>query len=236
LGSSTEDAVRPFATLIGVLFLSIGMSATGSEVSSLFRGGDGEVSNVLLLAPAMSKSEDEVCVDLMTVRDIKHENVLSVTFTQTAEDRLELWQTHVGDDLPAQAGIVTIGEQTRSASTSRNSPSKTPGPITIDTVSDPADLTGLGISLTNYLSEWSQNSNQTVVCFHSLTPLLQYADLQRVFRFLHVLTGRIDSSDAIAHYHMDPGAHDEQTRNTLIQLFDATIELDADGNRSITHR
>lgn len=212
------------------------MSATGTQIGTLFCGGDGDASNVLLLAPALSESEDEACIDLLTIRDISHENVLSVTFTQTAQDRLELWETHVGEDLPAQAGIISVGEHTRSTSTSRTSPSQTPGAITIDAVSDPADLTGLGISLTNYLSEWSENGNQTVVCFHSLTPLLQYADLQRVFRFLHVLTGRIDSSDAVAHYHMDPNAHDEQTRNTLEQLFDATIELDADGNRSITHR
>jgi len=216
------------------------MAVIGTDVGTLFHGsdsdGDEDASNVLLLAPALSDSEDEACIDLLTIADISHENVLSVTFTQTAQDRLELWHTHVGDDLPAQAGIITVGEQTRSTSASRSSPSRTPGPITIDVVSEPADLTGLGISLTNYLSEWAENNNQTVVCFHSLTPLLQYADLQRVFRFLHVLTGRIASSDAVAHYHMDPSAHDEQTRQTLVQLFDATIELDADGTRSITHR
>jgi hypothetical protein len=214
------------------------MAVTGTDVGTLFHGsgGDGDTSNVLLLAPALSDSEDEACIDLLTIADISQENLLSVTFTQTAQDRLELWHTHAGDDLPAQAGIITVGEQTRSTSASRSSPSQTPGPITIDAVSDPADLTGLGISLTNYLSEWAENNNQTVVCFHSLTPLLQYADLQRVFRFLHVLTGRIASSDAVAHYHMDPTAHDEQTRQTLVQLFDATIELDADGTRSITHR
>nr|WP_236045084.1 hypothetical protein [Halomicroarcula nitratireducens] len=129
------------------------MSVTGTDVGTLFRRGDGDASNVLLLAPALSESEDEACIDLLTIRDIAHENVLSVTVTQTAQDRLELWETHVGEALPAQAGIISVGEQTRSTSTSRISPSQTPGRIAIDAVSDPADLTGLGISLTNYLSE-----------------------------------------------------------------------------------
>ena len=214
------------------------MSVTGTDVGALFRDvdGEGDASNVLLLAPSLSAAENEVCIDLLTLSDIDHENVLSVTFTQTAQDRLELWETHVGDDLPAQAGIITVGEQTRSTSSQRPPPTHTPGRIAIDAVSDPDDLTGLGISLTNYLSDWEENANQTVLCFHSLTPLLQYADLERVFRFLHVLTGRIASMEAVAHFHMDPTAHDDQTRQTLSQLFGATIELDTEGNRSITHR
>ncbi len=80
---------------------------------------------------------------------------------------------------------------------------------------------------------WAKNQNQTVICFHSLTALIQYADLQRVFRFLHVLTARIDLIDAVAHFHMDPGAHDAQTRNTLVQLFDAVINIGEDGEQTI---
>jgi hypothetical protein len=100
------------------------------------------------------------------------------------------------------------------------------GSLVIKTMSDPSDLTDLGITISSFLSEWDSNDNQTVACFHSLTSLLQYADPQRVFRFLHVLTEKFDSSEVVAHYHMDPSAHDQQTINTLTPLFDASVEHD----------
>lgn len=185
-----------------------------------------ESANVLLLTSTLSSADDEACIDLLTVTNPDRENVLSITFTQSADDRLDLWRSYVAD-LPAQAGIVTVDVMTRSASSNDAATSQTiPQPIAIETVSDPGDLTGLGIAISEILSNWGGSPNQTVVCFHSLTPLLQYADLQRVFRFLHVLTGRLNSVDAVAHFHLDPHAHDEQTLNTLSQLFDAIVEHD----------
>lgn len=191
-----------------------------------------ERANVLLLTSALSSADDEACIDLLTVTNPDRENVLSITFTQSADDRLDLWRSHVAD-LPAQAGIVSVDVLTRSASSSAPSPSQTaPQPITVETVSDPGDLTGLGIAISKFVSNWDGSPNRTVVCFHSLTPLLQYADLQRVFRFLHVLTGRLKSVDAVAHFHLDPHAHDEQTLDTLTQLFDAIVEHE-DGDYTV---
>jgi len=209
------------------------MTVGGTEFGTLLHEDDEDTANVLLLAPSLSTAEEEACINFLTFLGISQENILSVTFTQTAQDRLELWQTHVGDERPARAGIVSVGEQTRSASSQRTTSRQPPESISIDAISDPADLTRLGITIENYLSEWAENENQTVICFHSLTPLLQYADRERVFRFLHLLTGRIDSIDAVAHFHMNPEAHDAQTRNTLVQLFDAVIDIDETGERTI---
>lgn len=209
------------------------MTVGGTEFGTLLHEDEEDTANVLLLAPSLSTAEEEACINFLTFLDISQENILSVTFTQTAQDRLELWQTHVGDERPARAGIVSVGEPTRSASSQRTTSRQPPESISIDTISDPADLSRLGITIENYLSEWAENENQTVICFHSLTPLLQYADRERVFRFLHLLTGRIDSIDAVAHFHMNPEAHDAQTRNTLVQLFDAVIDIDETGERTI---
>jgi hypothetical protein len=192
-------------------------------------------SNVLLLAPSLDAQDDDACLDLLTVADPAQENVLSVTFTQSATDRVQLWDSHV-DERPAHTGIISIGEMTRS--TSANSTTTLQpgaGPLVIETVSDPSDFTNLGMTISSFLSEWDKGNNQTVGCFHSITALLQYASLQRVFRFLHVLTGRIETSDAVAHYHMDPSAHDQQTISTLTPLFDAIIELNDDGEWSVRH-
>jgi hypothetical protein len=50
--------------------------------------------------------------------------------------------------------------------------------------------------------------------------MLQYVELDQAFRFLHVVTDRLADADAMAHFHVDPGAHDDETIETLTSLFD----------------
>lgn len=189
----------------------------------------GDASAVLVLAPSLGSHDDEACLDLLTVTEPRGQDVLSITITQSAETRVQLWDAHI-DERPARAGVISTGEFTRSSSTAARSPSSRQpiAPLQIETISDPGDLTGLGIAVSTFLSEWIESNNQIVACFHSLTPLLQYAELQRVFRFLHVLIGRFETMGVVAHFHLDPSAHDQQTISTLTQLFDAVVELDED--------
>jgi hypothetical protein len=84
----------------------------------------------------------------------------------------------------------------------------------------------LGIKLSQCLSAWEGDANRTTVRFDSLTTLLQFAELKRVFRFVHVLLGRIDSANAVGYFHLDPAAHGDQTLATLRGLFDAVYELE----------
>jgi hypothetical protein len=93
-------------------------------------------------------------------------------------------------------------------------------------------LTGLGIQISEILQQWQNNDNRSVACFHSLTALLQYSDVQTVYKFLHVLTGRFATAGVAAHFHLDPGAHDDQTINTLKSLFDGIAEF-GDGEWSV---
>jgi archaellum biogenesis ATPase FlaH len=69
--------------------------------------------------------------------------------------------------------------------------------------------------------------------FDSLSPLLMYVDLQRLFRFLHVFTSQIQSRDWVGLFSIDPDSHDAQVVNTISQLFDGVIEvrLTDDGTR-----
>jgi len=55
-----------------------------------------------------------------------------------------------------------------------------------------------------------------------------YADLQTVFRFLHVFTGRIQSVDGLGVFCIDSTSHDDQAMNTLTQLFDGVIRMSED--------
>ena len=60
-----------------------------------------------------------------------------------------------------------------------------------------------------------------------------FRSLQRAFRFLHVVTGRVKTAGGVGHYHLDPEAHDRQTLATLKGLFDAVVNVDEDGELSI---
>jgi KaiC/GvpD/RAD55 family RecA-like ATPase len=103
-------------------------------------------------------------------------------------------------------------------------------------VSSPVDLTGIGIELSELLREFyhEQDVTENRILLHSLSTLLMYSDLQTVFRFLHVFTGRVHSADALGVFVIDDSAHDTQTLSTLKQLFDGVIEVEDadDGGRA----
>lgn len=203
-------------------------------LSAGLTGDLGRPSTVLLLAPALDNREDEACVDLLTVTEPDDENVLTISFSQSPDDRIGLWEAHVDDRLPAKMGVIAVGDQRRSATvTSPSSPLGASGSVSVTVVRDPGDLTGIGMRITDYLAEWERDGNQVVVCIHSLTTLLQFTDLKRVFRFLHVLKTRFEAIGAVTHLHLDPTAHDEQTVRVISQLADITAELDDDGGWSV---
>ena len=101
--------------------------------------------------------------------------------------------------------------------------------------SSPVDMTGIGIKLSETLESFYQGHDveRTRVMVHSLSTLLMYSDLQTVFRFLHVFTGRIQSVDGLGLFCIDSTAHDDKTMNTLKQLFDGIVTTEEDAEPSI---
>jgi KaiC/GvpD/RAD55 family RecA-like ATPase len=101
--------------------------------------------------------------------------------------------------------------------------------------SSPVDMTGIGIKLSETLESFYQGHDveRTRVMVHSLSTLLMYSDLQTVFRFLHVFTGRIQSVDGLGLFCIDSTAHDDRTMNTLKQLFDGIVTTEEDAEPSI---
>lgn len=187
-------------------------------------------SNVLVLAPTMNPLEDELCVDLLTVEPPLNERVLWVTFTHTADERLDRWLAYVGDVPPAEAGIVAVDDRRRSGADSAVSSAEIGArAVEVRTISSPSDLTRIGIGVVGFLDSWEGSPERVVACVHSLTTLLQYAELKKAYRFLHVLTGRMNEAGALAHYHMDPTAHDDRTLGIVKSLFDAVIEVGTEG-------
>lgn len=133
----------------------------------------------------------------------------------TANNEVNADNLGIVDCVTKQRGIGTVDDDHR-----------------IKYASSPVDMTGIGINLSEFLQEFYEGRGLTKnrVLLHSVSTLLMYSDLQTVFRFLHVFTGRIQSADALGLYVIDSTAHDEQTMNTLKQLFDGVITVEDGGD------
>lgn len=193
-------------------------------------------SNVLLLASPMEAASDEACVDLLNVEPPGGTSVLWVTLTQTPDHRLRRWRKHAGDDLPAELFFADFGSGAGDVEPSSTIESARGGSITVEVVVNPANLTRLGVVLSDRLDAWDGTGRQTTLCFDSLTALLQHVELQPAYRFLMALTKRVAETGGIAHYHLDPAAHDERTVRTVTSLFDAVMKIEGDGERQVTVR
>lgn len=188
-------------------------------------------SNVLVLSPTMDEEARASYYGTLLPDDSESLDVLAIDYRQTPDQWLDEWKRRVGQQ-PRRCTIVSVDEATRSATGDATQTARR-GPNTVACLKSPTDLTGLGITISEYLAD--EGSDRTVLTFDSLTVLLQYVDLQRAFRFLHVLANRVETVDATAYYHMDPGAHDDKDVATLTSLFDAIAEFE-NGSWSIRGR
>jgi hypothetical protein len=59
-----------------------------------------------------------------------------------------------------------------------------------------------------------------------------YSNIQTVFRFMHVFTGRIKEAEALGIFVVDSGMHDDPTITTLKQLFDGILEIKSENDRN----
>lgn len=192
------------------------------------RGGEvaapaASAGSVLLESPSLSDGAVEACPAL---HDRPDRNLLLVSLAGDTERRLDAWRRHGG--VPGKVAVVTAG-WTRGAAATVGTP---PESVEVSTtsVSGPGDLTGIGIKMDQCLSAWADDAAPTEVCFDSITTLLQYVDVEAAFRFLHVTSKRIESADADAHYHLDPGAHDERVLTTVRGLFSERFTYDPDAD------
>lgn len=191
-------------------------------------------SNVLLLAPSLSDGDDEVCRELLTISNPGDQNLLSVRLTGSADAPMQSVPGRPAGR-PERVGIISVGDTARSAGQEATPNARPTGPLSTETIADPRDLTRLGNTITNYIAAWEENPAPTALCFDSLTSLLHHAEFDRVFRFIHLLVGRIRQYDAFAHFHLDPGAHDDRTVDRMLHLFDGAIDVDGEQVR-ITER
>ena len=189
--------------------------------------------NVLVLCPSFRGDESRICLELLTATEPTALDALSVLFTRTPAEHLDAWE-RVAGVYPARNHVVSADADARSSTDATGDPgtgteeSVNRADCTVDRVGSPQNLTRLGVSITDCLDEMAETApdRQITVCVQSVSTLLQYVEVPQAFKFLNVVTERCRATDAIAHYHLDPHAHDESTIETLVDLFDVVVEYE----------
>jgi KaiC/GvpD/RAD55 family RecA-like ATPase len=91
--------------------------------------------------------------------------------------------------------------------------------------SSPNDLTGLGISTMRALAAVRSDGKRPRVVVDNLSTLLQYNSLERVYRFLHVMNGRVSATGGVTVQVVHADAHTDREVATLAHLFDGVVDV-----------
>lgn len=181
--------------------------------------------NVLLRAPASRAREFDACVDLLTPVPPPDLNIWSLGITLPPDERLRNWEAR-REAYPDDFKIISARSLPQEATVERTQDLGLDPTARFVTLPDPRNLTELGVHLTEALEAWEDSGNETVVCFHSITSLLQYVSMERAYQFLHPFASKVREFDATAHYHVNPRAHDDRNLQTLMTLFDGVEDPD----------
>lgn len=182
-------------------------------------GGERAGTSVLLLGDTADGSATATECDDLLQRGRDGVAELRVSYSAADPDAAV---SEAADRRPARKGIVSVGDEARSA-TAGGGPDFS-GPVAVDAVSDPGDLRSVGISVSRFCEQWADD--EVVVCFDSLGDLLDHATDDAVFRFVTLLTKRLATADAAAHFHFDPEAHDDSVVSTFGSIFDRVVRPD----------
>jgi hypothetical protein len=177
---------------------------------------DGDAGNVLV-----TTDDVRTCTGCLNEGDPDRRAELTVTYpSESAEDR------GFGDHSrmqPANKGLISVGDSMRSTATAESAGPDFAGAIAQDAIADPTNLQQLGTSISEFCQRWDDADYGIYVCFDSLSALLEYTSPEVVFQFCHVLTKRLESVDATAHFHLDPDRHEDETVATFQSIFDQVV-------------
>jgi hypothetical protein len=176
-----------------------------------------EATDVLLLDPTDGPDAPDGTCGTLLDDEVHRVGELRIVF---GDDGRDVGPASGTGRNPARHGLIAVGDEVRSA-TATDGPDFS-GAIAVDAVPDPGDLQRISLSVSEFIERWD-HLDRIVLCFDSLTDLLDHNQPDAAFRFVHILTNRLDSADAVAHYHLDPTAHDETVADTFGSIFD-TVE------------
>lgn len=173
-------------------------------------------TNVLITGPAMV-GKRELAFQLLAAGHEEGEGVLCVTTSASASSMLDEFERRVPTlDRDRVAIVDCSGGDSQDAIRE----------IATERVSSPGDLTGISISTAKLVRRFSDlDVSEIRHGLVSVSTLIQYIDLNTVFKFLHIYTSRIEDTGGLGIFTLDSTSHDPKTVNTITSEFDCVIEL-----------
>jgi hypothetical protein len=173
----------------------------------------GGTGNVLVRAPTESAGADNARVHFLAPCDI------ALFVTTTPARRIRLIDERL-DEWPAWIIVVT---------TKANPLAGVDGidisniPLEVVQLGGGLGLQDLGETISRILEEQDTTQANLSVEFDILSEIVQKFETQTVFKFLHILSQRLERSGALSHYYVDQNRQSESVLNILDELFDLSI-------------
>jgi len=171
-----------------------------------------EGTSALLTAPDRETARDQALASLADVED-HGALVVSTDGARRAVDRLR------------RQGIAADAIAAVDASPAGEVPDGIAGGAAVD---GPGALPQIGVAASDHLERLDHRYERVIVLLDSTSDLVGASSLPGAFRFLHVLTGRVRTADAVLVATLDSSEHDEETRRTLAELFDEVVAVEED--------
>lgn len=184
-------------------------------------GGPREVArgtNLLVTGPPMVGKQRFV-LELLAAGRRRGEGGLFVT-TETPNVRVaESYAALVDRDGPAFRIVDAAGE----------GGGRVADEYAVEFVSSPSDLTGLGIAINKAFETFEVEGVERVrVGLDSLSTMLTYLDAEQVYKFLHVLSGRIANAGGLGVYTLNTAAADDRVVGMLKSTVDGVVRLESE--------
>jgi hypothetical protein len=184
-----------------------------------------DVAHVLVAAPPIRSVRHVPCRTLAPPAGPPRD-VVVVTYRQPVPDHLA--RITAAADPPERVAVVHVGPGDH-GETHADTPTDLPFELSITSVQAPDSLTELGMTIEGRLRDFADGPGPVSLCFDSLTALVLSTGHEQADRFLGWLRSRVDAVGGIAHYHVDPAAHERPPRELFSGHFDAVVEAGADG-------
>jgi hypothetical protein len=179
---------------------------------------DGDPHTLVLRQESAERSPNGPLFDLPSGSDPS--SSLAVTYQESARF-LHEWQNQM-DRRPQNLGVVSVGEQMRSAATDAAAPNP-PGHTMVRGVADSTDTEELHETVRWYLDAWP-TIGETVTYFDSVSNLVEDVGVDAATDFLQEFLRMLDAHGAVGYFCLETTAHDRAVVREVASLFDTVIE------------
>ncbi|PSQ01273.1 hypothetical protein BRC92_11050 [Halobacteriales archaeon QS_4_69_31] len=201
-----------------------------------------EGTTLLVRGPAMTRKTD-LTVRTLAADDDANTGTVFVTTDDSASALWQRYRTQVPAADPRSVGIVdaTGGSAGSGPAGTTSDEYATDGrDPRVATVGSPADLTGVGMAVSKLLEALvaQQELDRVRLGLFSLNTMVIYADDERVAKFLHEITRRIDAIDGFGLVVVHTDGFDERLDSQFGAFVDGTVEVrerDPDGIETRLH-